>query len=83
MGAIPDAIKIYEKYKDDGVRVLGLATAFEDFDKNNLDNLKMLVETGEVVGETKNALAQLVKRNTDLPPTEIVKITTMSGCSTK
>jgi len=32
---------------------------------------------------TKNALSQLVKRNTDLPPTEVVKITTMSGCSTK
>ena len=31
---------------------------------------------------TKNTLAQLVKRNTDLPPTEIVRITTMSGCST-
>jgi hypothetical protein len=58
MGAIPDAIKIYEKYKDEGVRVLGLATAFEDFDKNNLNNLKMLIETGEVVGETKSALAQ-------------------------
>ena len=32
---------------------------------------------------TKNALSQLVKRNNDLPPTEIVRITTMSGCSTK
>jgi len=32
---------------------------------------------------TKNALAQLVKRNKDLPPTEVVRITTMSGCSTK
>lgn len=32
---------------------------------------------------TKNALSQLVKRNKDLPPTEVVKITTMSGCSTK
>ena len=32
---------------------------------------------------TKNMLSQLVKRNTDLPPTEIVRITTMSGCSTK
>jgi ATP-binding protein involved in chromosome partitioning len=31
---------------------------------------------------TKNALTQLVKRNEDLPPTEIVRITTMSGCST-
>ncbi len=30
---------------------------------------------------TKNMVSQLVKRNTDLPPTEIVKITTMAGCS--
>ncbi|MEN8804182.1 MAG: Mrp/NBP35 family ATP-binding protein [Wenyingzhuangia sp.] len=32
---------------------------------------------------TKNMAGELVKRNTDLPPTEAVKITTMSGCSTK
>jgi len=57
MHAIPEAISIYNKYKDEGVRVIGLATAFEDFDKNNLDNLKMLAETGEVVGETKGALS--------------------------
>jgi len=57
MHAIPEAIKIYNKYKDEGVRVLGIATAFEDFDKNTLDNLKMLVETGEVVGDTKEALS--------------------------
>jgi ATP-binding protein involved in chromosome partitioning len=31
---------------------------------------------------TKNMLTQLVKRNEDLPPTEVVRITTMSGCST-
>jgi hypothetical protein len=57
MNAIPEAIKIYNKYKDEGVRVLGIATAFEDFDKNTLENLKMLSETGEVVGETKKALS--------------------------
>ncbi len=57
MHAIPEAINIYNKYKDEGVRVLGIATAFEDFDKNTLENLKMLVETGEVIGETKNALS--------------------------
>jgi peroxiredoxin len=57
MHAIPEAIDIYNKYKDEGVRVLGIATAFEDFDKNTLDNLKMLVETGEVIGETKEALS--------------------------
>ncbi len=32
---------------------------------------------------TQNMLSQLVKRNNDLPPTEIVRITTMSGCSAK
>lgn len=32
---------------------------------------------------TKKMVAQLVKRNKNLPPTEIVKITTMSGCNTK
>lgn len=31
---------------------------------------------------TKNTLSQLVKRNKNLPPTDIVRITTMSGCST-
>ena len=57
MNAIPEAIEIYNKYKDEGVRVIGLATAFEDFDKNTLDNLKMLAETGEVIGETQGSLA--------------------------
>lgn len=32
---------------------------------------------------TKDMLSQLVKRNENLPPTEVVRITTMSGCSTK
>ena len=56
MYGIPEAINIYNKYKDEGVRVIGIATAFEDFDKNTLDNLRMLAETGEVIGETKSAL---------------------------
>ena len=55
---MPEMISIYNRYRDDGVRVLGLATAFEDFDKNTLDNLKMLVETGEVVGATLSGMAQ-------------------------
>ena len=35
------------------------------------------------IDTTQNMLTQLVKRNEDLPPTEVVRITTMSGCSTK
>ena len=30
---------------------------------------------------TRNMITQLLKRNKNLPPTEIVKITNMSGCS--
>jgi len=30
---------------------------------------------------TRNSVEQLVKRNSDLPPTEAVKITTMAGCA--
>ncbi len=32
---------------------------------------------------TKEMVSQLLKRNVNLPPTEVVRITTMSGCSTK
>ncbi len=38
-----------------------MATAFEDYDKNTLDNLKLLLETGEVIGDTKQGLAQYGK----------------------
>ena len=55
---IPAAIDIIRKYKDQGLTVIGVATAFEDFDKNNLENLQKLVTTGEVIGETYRALAQ-------------------------
>ncbi|MEM4253383.1 MAG: TlpA family protein disulfide reductase, partial [Candidatus Nitrosotenuis sp.] len=58
---IPEAINIYNKYKDQGVRVLGIATAFEDFDKNTVENLELLAKTGEVIGETKKALTQYRK----------------------
>ena len=32
---------------------------------------------------TSNVVAEIVKRNEDLPPTEVVRITTMAGCSPK
>ena len=55
---MPEAINIYNKFSDDGVRVWGVATAFEDFDKNTLENLLLLLKTGEVIGDTKQALGQ-------------------------
>ena len=58
MYAIPEAIAVYKKYGGDGVRVLGVATAFEDYDKNTLANLEMLAATGEVVGDTLESLGR-------------------------
>ncbi len=58
---IPEAINIYNKYHSDGVTVLGVATAFEDYDKNTLENLELLLKSGEVIGETKKGLSQYGK----------------------
>lgn len=56
--SLPQAVNLYQKYSNHGLSVLGIATAFEDFDKNNLENLTRLVEKGEIVGETLRALSQ-------------------------
>lgn len=56
--ALPQAIHLHKHYTEQGLSVLGVATAFEDFDKNNLNNLVRLAEKGEVVGETLLALSQ-------------------------
>lgn len=53
---IPEAIDIYNRKEKSEVKVLGVATAFEDYDKNTLDNLKLLLTKREVIGETLHAL---------------------------
>lgn len=54
--SIPETIHIYNKTDKSEVKVLGVATAFEDYDKNTLDNLKLLLTKREVIGETLRAL---------------------------
>lgn len=53
---IPEAIDIYNKTEKSEVKVLGVATAFEDYDKNTLENLRLLLTKREVIGETLRAL---------------------------
>jgi hypothetical protein len=53
---LPEVINIFTRHREEPIKVFGLATAFEDHDKNTLSNLKMLVSTGEVIGETLRAL---------------------------
>ncbi|MEC4748275.1 TlpA family protein disulfide reductase [Methylomicrobium sp. Wu6] len=56
--ALPKAVELHRKYADAGLAVLGVATAFENFDKNTLENLRRLVERREVIGETFKVLSQ-------------------------
>jgi len=54
--ALPQATQLHQRYVKRGLTVLGVATAFEDFDKNTLENLTHLAQTGAVVGETLRTL---------------------------
>ena len=56
--SLPRAVDLHQRYHQQGLTVIGLATAFEDYDKNTLENLQKLVTTGEVIGETLKALDQ-------------------------
>ena len=54
---IPEVLEIRAKFIDSPLLIWGLAPAFEDFHLNNLDNLKKLIDSGEVVGETLAVLS--------------------------
>ena len=49
---IPIVNNLYQSFHDK-VGIIGVATAFEDFEFNNEANLKLLLENGTLVGETK------------------------------
>ena len=63
--ALPEAIRLHSLFEHDDFIVLGVATAFEDFDKNTLENLERLIETGEVIDQPSKQLANthLLKNN--------------------
>ena len=53
---IPEILEIRTKFIDSPLLIWGLATAFEDFHLNNLENLRKLIDSGEVVGDTLEIL---------------------------
>ena len=55
--ALPLAAKLYEQYKN-RINILGLSTAFEDFELNTIANTKKLLQSGEMVGVTRQYFLQ-------------------------
>lgn len=56
--SLPLAIDLHKRYFNKGLTVLGIATAFEDFDKNTIENLNYLLQQNKVIGETLRVLEQ-------------------------
>ena len=50
--ALPLATKVYDQYGD-RINILGLSTAFEDFELNTAANTQKLLQKGEMVGVTQ------------------------------
>ena len=53
---MPEVLEVREKFRNSPLLTWGLATAFEDFHLNTFENLKKLIGSGEVVGETHEVL---------------------------
>jgi hypothetical protein len=49
--ALPEVIRLHETYAAQGLKVFVIATAFEHFEHNTLNNLQRLVQHGEVIGD--------------------------------
>jgi len=49
--ALPEMIRLHETYESQGLNVFAIATAFEHFEHNTLDNLQRLLQHGELIGD--------------------------------
>ncbi|MCK5395739.1 MAG: TlpA family protein disulfide reductase [Gammaproteobacteria bacterium] len=48
---LPEVIRLHETYRSQGLKVFAIATAFEHFEHNTLNNLERLLQHGEVKGD--------------------------------
>ena len=49
--ALPEVIRLHETYSARGLKVFAIATAFEHFEHNTLNNLQRLLQHGELQGD--------------------------------
>ena len=54
--ALPEAIRLHETYGSQGLKVFAIATAFEHFEHNTLNNLQRLLHDGDLQGDPLSQL---------------------------
>lgn len=54
--ALPETIRLHETYASQGLKIFVIATAFEHFENNTLDNLQRLLNDGELQGDPLHQL---------------------------
>lgn len=63
----PFVNSLYWKYRECGLNVLGISTAFEDFAYNTAENTELLLTEKRTVGATRQALGEYYSQAIDFP----------------
>jgi hypothetical protein len=67
LDGFPLANRLYGEYAQRGLQVLGLSTAFEDFDLNTAENTELLLQEKLTVGATRKAIGDRYSQAIDFP----------------
>jgi hypothetical protein len=63
----PQMERVYQQYKSQGINVLGISTAFEDFEYNTAANVELLLADRQTVGATKQAIGEIYHQEINFP----------------
>jgi hypothetical protein len=63
----PQMERLHQQYKSQGLTVLGLSTAFEDFEFNTATNIELLLSEQKTIGATKKAIGDLYPQEISFP----------------
>jgi len=56
--ALPEVLRLHETYVSQGLKVFAIATAFEHFEHNTLNNLQRLLHDGDLQGDPLSQLSK-------------------------
>ena len=69
--ALPEVIRLHETYAEQNLKVFAIATAFEHYEHNTVNNLERLLQHGEVQGDPLLQLSKAGFLDNDKLPYEI------------